>query len=312
MTPPQSSSLHWNMIRPRLRCAIKVSFLLFSLNLLLYIFNPYYLLRPLQIEQFNNVKNVFFTASTVSKDSVPPVVLNLLKIPNSPERNFSTTRETRVKLFLEGNGNCSQQSSGLGELLRSNYNLNYSIVHFLPTKGLFEGRGHSILNVMINDSHSFLVDPILKLIPIMEDEKLGMRLMNFQDLHNSAKIYQMNVDKEVSTLNNEYWTSNFTVVFTEVSQIDMEKYYRTTESLLGLLGLKDDSEFKRKFVNGVAVMFGDLPTFRVSTSEYEKLLRAYPSIVYLRYLGYFFLYNFYFLIVMVIMYVIKFKLYRVR
>lgn len=105
------------MIRPKLRLAIKVSFLLFGLNTLLYLYNPYYLLRPHQIEQNDNVERINLNGPSNKIENVPNEVYNLLDIANSPMPNFSTTRETRVKLFLRGSGNCSQQSTGMGEVL---------------------------------------------------------------------------------------------------------------------------------------------------------------------------------------------------
>lgn len=296
------------MIRPKLRLAIKVSSLLFGLNTLLYLYNPYYLLRSHQIEQDNNVERINLNGPSNKIENVPNEVYNLLDITNSPMPNFSTTRETRVKLFLRGIGNCSQQSTGMGEVL-SNDKFNYSIVHFLPQIGLFEGNGHTILNV-ITDSISFLVDPILKMVPIVEDEMLDKRLMNIQDLYKRSNIYQMNRYKSVVNLNNEFWAPNFTVAYAEVSQSDMEKYFSSTGSLIRLLGIYDDSNFKRILVNSVMAVCWRLPTFKVNQDDYVELCRLYPSFVFLKYLGRFYLYNFYFLILMVFMYVVKFKILR--
>lgn len=296
------------MIRQKLRLTIKVSSLLFGLNLLLYLYNPYYLLRPHQIEQDNNVKRINLNGPSIKIENVPNEVYNLLDIANVPGPNFSTTRETRAKLFLQGVGNCSQQSSGMGEIL-SNDKFNYSIVHFLPKTGLYEGNGHTILNVII-DSISFLVDPSLKMVPIVEDEMLNNRLMNIQDLYNRSNIYQMNRHKSVVNLSNDFWALNFTAAYAEVSQSDMEKYFSSIESLIGLLGLHDDSNSKRILVNGVMLACWRLPTFKVNQEDYIKLCRFYPSFLFLKYLGHFFLYNFYFLILVVFIYVVKFKILR--
>lgn len=136
----------------------------------------------------------------------------------------------------------------MGLVVQSNYKFNYSIVHFLPKTGLFEGNGHTILNIR-RDSISLLVDPFLKMMPIMEDEMLGNRLMNIQDLYNRSNIYQMNSNKSVVNLSDLNWASTFIVAYAEVSQTDMEKYYNATDLLTSLLGLEDDTNFKRIFVN---------------------------------------------------------------
>ncbi len=299
-----------SMIRQNLRLSIKVSSILFGLNLLHYLYNPYYLLRPHQIEQDNNVDRIILNGPSNKIENVPNEVYDLLDIANATGTNFSTTRETRVKLFLQGIGNCSHQSSGMGEVL-SNDNFNYSIVHFLPKTGLYEGNGHTILNV-IRDSISFLVDPIMKMVPIVEDEMHNKRLMNIQDLYNRSNIYQMNSHKSVANLSNEFWEPNFTAAYAEVRQSEMEKYYSSAESLLRLLGLHDDSNSKRLLVNGVILVCGDLPTFKVNQDDYIKLCRAYPNFVFLKYLGRFFVYNLYCLSLLVFIYVVKFKILRLN
>lgn len=294
------------MIRQNLRLLIKVSLILFCLNLLLYLYNPYYLYRPYQIEQDYNVDRIILNRPSIKIENVPNEVYNLIDIPNAHGPNFSTTRETRVKLFLSGIGNCSQQSTGMGEVL-SNHNFNYSIVHFLPKKGLFNGSGHTIINV-IRDSISFLADPMLKMIPIVEDEMHNKRLLNIQDLYSRSNVYQMNRYKSVINLNNEYWEPNFTAAYAEVSQSDLKKYYSFTKSFNRLLGLHDDSHSKRLLVNGVALLWGELPKFKVNHDDYIRLCRTYPNFVFLKYLVRFFVYNMYCLILLVFIYVVKFKI----
>lgn len=301
LPPPQPPP---SMLRQNLRLLIKVSSILFCLNSLLYLYNPYYLLRPYQIEQDNNVDRIILNRPLNKIENLTNEVYNLLDIPNAPGPNFSTTRETRVNLFLQGIGNCSQQSTGMGEVL-SNYNFNYSIVHFLPKTGLYEGHGHTIINV-IRDSISFFADPVLKMIPIVEDEMHNKRLMNIQDLYNRSNVYQMNRYKSVINLTNELWKPSFTVAYAEVSQVDMEKYYRFTESFNRLLGLHDDSNSKRILVNGVALLSGDLPKFKVNHDDYIKLCRSYPNFVFLKYLSRFFVYNLYCLILLVFICVVNF------
>jgi len=296
------------VIRQKLKLAIKVSCILFGLNALLYLYNPYYLLRPHQIEQDNNADRIILNGASNKIENVPNEVYILLGIANAPGPNFSTTGESSLKLYLQGIGNCSQQSSGMGLALR---NFNYSIIHFLPKTGLYEGNGHTIFN-LIKDSISFLVDPIMKMVPIVEDEMHNKRLMNIQDLYNRSNIYQMNRHKSVVNCSNEFWAPNFTAAYAEVSKFDIEKYYSSTESLLGLLGLSDDSNSKRILVNGVMLVCRRLPTFKVNQDDYIKLCRFYPSFVFLKYLGRFFVYNFYFLIFVVFIYVVKFKIIRVN
>ncbi len=303
LPPPPPS-----VIRQNLRLLIIVSSILLCLNSLFYLYKPYYLLRPYQIEQDNNLDRIILNRPSNKIENVTNEVYNLLDIANAPGPNFSTTRETRVKLFLQGIGNCSQQSTGMGEVL-SNHNFNYSIVHFLPKTGLYEGNGHTIINI-IRDSISFLADPVLKMIPIVEDEMHNKRLMNIQDLYNRSNIYQMNRYKSVINLNNEFWEPNFTAAYAEVSQSDMEKYYSFTESFIRLLGLHDDSNSKRKLVNGVALLCGDLPKFKVNQDDYIKLCCTYPNFVFLKYLGRFFVYNVYCLILLVFIYVLKYKILR--
>jgi hypothetical protein len=287
----------------KLIIVIKVSSVLFGLNLLLYIYNPYYLLRPLQIVEDNNAERTISNLYSFKTNVVPNEIYNLLAIPNSPESNYSVTRETRVKLFLQGRGNCSQQSTGMG-LVLSNHGFNYSIVHFLPKVGLFKGAGHTVLNV-IGDSISLLVDPILKIVPIVEDEMLDKRYMNIQDLSNRSNIYSTNSHKSVVNLSHRYWAPNFSSAYAEVSQSEMNKYFDSTKLLDGFLGL-DDSKFKRTFVNGIMAFCWRLPQFKVKQGDYINLCHTYPNFVFLKYLGHFFIYNLYCLILLVFIFVVKF------
>lgn len=95
-----------------------------------------------------------------------------------------------------------------------------------------------------------------------------------------------------------------------MSQSDIEEYYSFTESFHRHLGLHDDSNFNRLSVNGVALLFGKLPKLKVNQDDYIKLCRIYPNFVFLKYLGLFFVYNLYGLILMVLIYVLKFKILR--
>lgn len=299
----KKSLLNSPVITQKLIFVIKVSSFLFVLNSFLYIYNPYFLMRPLQIQEDNNVGHIYSSASANNIHKVPTEIFNLLDISPSEGSNFSTTAETRERLFFQGIGNCSQLSSGMG-LVLNRYGYNYSIVHFLPKTGLYSGYGHSILNVIL-DSISFLVDPVLRTLPIVEYRNSGMQLINFNNLSSRLNINNIKSYKSNVALNNNFWNSDFVLAYAEVSQSDMNNYFRYTKLLRNLLGL-DDSKFKRTLVNAIMAVFWRLPTFKVNHDDYVKLCRAYSSFIFLKYLAHFFICNLYCLVFMLFIKVIKF------
>jgi hypothetical protein len=186
-------------------------------------------------------------------------------------------------------------------LVLNSYKYNYSIIHLLPKTGLFEGNGHTVLNVL-GDSSSFLVDPLSKKILIIEDKMLNKRLMNKEDLRNRSKLYGINSQKSIVEIEPQFWESYQTVVaYAEVGQSDMNDYFNLTRFLGSLIG-SDDARWKRIVVNAVAAIGGRLPTLKVEHSDYSRLIRSYPEFVFLKYLAYFFIFNVYFSVIVVLFY----------
>jgi hypothetical protein len=292
VTPPHTHKQTRKIDIRKLRISIKISSVFFGLNLALYLFNPYYLLRPLQIVVNKDTEPSISNYFSNKFDVVNNEIYNLIAIPSKPGLNWSTTRKTRIDLFLKGIGNCSQKSSGMGLVLNSQH-YNYSIVHFLPKKGLFKGYGHTILNV-IRDSSSFLVDPTYNVLLIIDDKMFNKRLMNKQDLYNRFKIYGMNSKKSIFEIESEFWEPNYTSAYAEVSQSSMNNYFNFTNFLSSLFG-SDDANWKRIIINGVAAICWQLPTFQVKQSDYISLTYSYPEFVFLKYLAYIFVFNIYFL-----------------
>ena len=283
--------------RPKMMRSIIVSFSLFGLILLLYMYNPYYLMRPLQIREHE--KHIDYKNSNLSMNKIGSVnnkIFDLIGIPNSLGHNYSVTRESRMRLFLKGNGNCAQQATGMGLVLDS-LGHNYSIIHFLPKTGLLEGNGHSIVNFSA-DSIAFLVDPLLKMLPIVENGMSHYRLMHIEDLSNGCNLYSLSNQKTIGKLNSLYYDPVFASAYAEVDHHDINNYFNHNKTVIEFLRL-DEGRYTRIFINAIAAITFKLPTFKVTKSGYINICGNYPNFIFLKYLAYFFILNTWCLILMV-------------
>ncbi len=237
------------------------------------------------------------------KDSIPNYLIKLLSIPNKSGNNFSVSRRTRIDYFLNGVGNCSQQASGMGCILDS-LEKKYSIVHILPQSGLLNGSGHSIINYQ--DSVSFLIDPMYKSVICIDKGMSDNNFMKLSDLR-SRKYYSKNL-KFIKFFDSPipiyYYSDSFAIAYAEVNQNEMRKYLYYNEIFINYLNLKE-SNFTRILINSIDAILFILPKFKVTTVEYKKILEAYPTFIWLKFLGYLFIFIFYILMALLFIKVIK-------
>jgi hypothetical protein len=275
------------------------SILFFLLNLSLYIYNPYYLLRPQQIQIDNSLNRNIDKGNYVSVDDIPNVLISLLRIPNAPGDNFSVTRKSRLNYFLNGQGNCSQLSTGMGLVLDS-LKIDYSIVHFIPKNGLLEGAGHSVLRY--KGENSFLVDPLFNLVPIVDTNSNSRRTIDLNELIGES-IHLMNLSffKYLDgTEPSKYYTSEFILTFAEVDKEEMNEFFSQNDFLVDLFQLSE-GKVTRLIINGIAAITFNLPTFSVDSLSYSKILKDYPYFYFLVFLSYFFIFNLWLLTALIIL-----------
>lgn len=265
--------------------------ILFLTSLSMYIYNPYLLLRPLQIIEMKRQDHQYFISKRVTgKRDIPLFLLETLRRPNNFIKTHSFTKKSMYADFIDGKGNCSTLSYGAGVLLESK-NINYSIVHLLPKHGLFEGRGHTIL--LYQDSSYFLLDSEIRSIPMMNDEAIifseSSDFLKYKNKFNFLNIKHSDIQPILS-----YYSDENTVAIAYVCQKDLDDFYDQNLFLLDLFDLKE-TEITKILVNSIACMTFKIPTIKVSSSDYAKLKIEYPELIWLKIYGIFFILNSYFL-----------------
>jgi hypothetical protein len=280
--------------------SIKKYFIIFIfiqiLLLQLYIYNPYFLLRPLQISEISEISEneKMFSAEEQFSESycIPEYLIPIFDIPNKGGDNFSFTRSTRIKMFLNGEGNCSQKASGLGCILDS-IGKKYSIIHFLPCEGMWDGNGHSVIR--LKDSVSFLFDPIHKFIPIINLKDKRFTLLDISQLRrgvdNLKSLNHLEFNYLPSSIS-KYYSNSFTSAYAEVSQKSMNDYFDQNLLIQNLFNLKEN-KLSRLIINGIAAISFKLPTFYVTHVEYKRIKEHYPEFISLKILAFFFIFNTY-------------------
>jgi hypothetical protein len=277
----------------KLLFTVSISF--FIVLTIFYTSNPYYLLRPLQISENEGIRPKISSPNIQDIKPLNNRISRLMSHPISEGYNFTVTRKSRINKFLRSIGNCSQNSTGLGLVLDS-LGYKYSIIHFLPKKGLFEGSGHTILNVIV-DTCSLLVDPMFKIFPVIEKEIKTFRYINKSDLKNKANILFMNGENIVKQ-RERYWSNKFSTVYAEVSHNSMHKHFKNNERFVNLLGLKE-SRFNRLLINGISAATFNLPSFRLSSEDYDKLCHQYPKFKKLKFIAFLYIVNFWLMLILI-------------
>lgn len=266
-----------SLVKFNLNKFILFSLSLFLLNLSLYIYNPYYLLRPQQI--VNSLNRDINKSNFVSVDDIPKELISLLRIPYEQGENFSVTRKSRINYFLKGQGNCSQQATGMGLILDS-LKMDYSIIHFIPKNGLFSGSGHSVLRY--KGEISFLLDPLFKMAPLIETKSNTRRLIDLNELiGESIPLTDLCFFKYLDVPeHSKYYTSEFILTFAEVNKKEMNDFFSQNDVLVDLFHLNEGKD-TRLIINGVAAITYNLPTFSVDSSGYSKIQNVYPYFSFL-------------------------------
>jgi hypothetical protein len=278
--------------------SLKKCFIIFLfiqiLILQLYIYNPYFLLRPLQISKtFENEKTFSPEENSFKSYCIPEFLIPIFDIPNKVGDNFSFTRSTRIKMYLNGVGNCSQKATGLGCILDS-IGKKYSIIHFLPKQGMWEGDGHTVIR--LEDSVSFLVDPSNKIIPIINLKDKRFTLLDITQLRRgvdnlkSLNHLKINYSRPIF----KYYSNSFTMAYAEVSQESMNEYFDQNQLIQNLFNIKE-TKLSRLIINGIAAISFKLPKFYVTHVEYERIKEHYPKFIWLKILAIFFIINTYFI-----------------
>lgn len=239
---------------------------------------------------------------TFEKD-IPLELFDLLKISSIYGSNYSFTRQSMINKYLIGVGNCSQQSKGLG-LIFDSLGIEYSIVHFLPKKKLFEGQGHTILR-MKNHQTSFLIDPIFKMFPAKEFSDSNKICIDLQDLRiRRMGILNLNNIKVIDVKGSEkYYDNAFALVYAEVSQNDMNSFYSQNERILKILKL-NEGKISNLIINGIAAITNKLPKFKVTETEFKILTNIYPYFLFLKYIAFSFILSIYIFIFLLLVRII--------
>lgn len=271
--------------------------------LVLYLYNPYFLLRPLQIV-VDEKKSLYngYNLHTFEKD-IPFELFDLLKISNTSGSNYSITRQSLINKYLLGIGNCSQQSKGFGLILDS-LGIEYSIVHFLPNKNLFEGQGHTVLRI-INHKTFFIIDPIFKMVLAKEFRDSNKICIDLEDLRNRRiGNWNFNNIKVIDVKGSEkYYDNNYALCYAEVSQNDMNYFYLQNERILKILPL-NEGKINRIIINGIAAITNKLPKFKVTETEFKNLTNIYPYFLLLKYIAFSFILSIYIFIFLLLVRII--------
>ena len=259
--------------------------------ILIFVFNPFYFLRPLQIivQQSENSNQI--SRNNLSETDIPLSLLDCLKFENNSGNNYSVTTNGRMDNYFKGIGNCSQQATAFGLILDS-LGFNYEIVHVLPKKGLFQGSGHSIIQV-ITSSRNFLIDPLFKMMPGITKYS-NDRLIDIYDLR-SRTISDSNfhifrvLQQEVDT---NYYRNSFAAAYATVNSADMKEYFSQNDKIVKLFGLSE-TKINKLIINAIAALTFKLPNFEITKKEFQELLKYYPYFIILKYYGLSFLISIY-------------------
>ncbi|MHA8104522.1 hypothetical protein [Aquirufa nivalisilvae] len=286
----------------------KTIFFLLSCEIILtliYGYKPFLFLRPYQL----CVKSDFhtFDKNMVSSD-IPSVLNPIRSIKNQDGSGVSVLREIHEKSFLNGQGDCSTQSSGLGVYLK-NKGEDYSIIHFLPLEGLLEGNGHTIVLLQSKKS-SILIDPIGKSAPTLHEKFINLNMLNnlSQKEFNQISFYKFN---DFGFNIEKYYGDKFPKVIGVVPSNEYDKFYKMTAFFVKIYPF-EETLYTKKIFKGFTALFFALPKIYVDKSGFKNLEISYPHLYFFKIMSYLYILNFWTILLLLFLFPIRNKIYKNR
>ncbi|MDF0692454.1 hypothetical protein [Aquirufa ecclesiirivi] len=210
----------------------------------------------------------------------------------------SVLKEILEKSFLQGQGDCSTQSAGLGVYLK-NRGEDYSIIHFLPLNGLFEGNGHTIV-LLQSKNTSILIDPIGKSAPILHGKFLNLNMLNkfSRNEFNQISFYKFN---DFGTNIRQYYGDKFPSEIGVVPSSENDKFYKVSALLVQICPF-EETIFTKKVYKGIAALFFSLPKIYVDNSGFKNLEKTYPHLYFLIVISHIYVINFWAILLLIVLF----------
>jgi len=242
-----------------------LTLILINLLLLVYFYTrPYSFYKVIAIRSVQDV-GFFIQSDSINSDEF--IINTISKLPKKRGAIYTHNKAKREKLFLEGFGNCSNQSVAMGSLL-SDQSKKFQIVHLMPVYGFLEGGGHTVMQTTYNDS--LMIFDLLGRSILRKDS----HLITYKDLDSLA---QRTTKNKISfqVLNN--------------NRADVENYYNTDSNYF-VVGIVPDEEYKKfyaftkylyvpeketritqAFFYSITTLFNKLPHIYIQEKDFEKL-----------------------------------------
>jgi len=173
------------------------------------------------------------------------------------------------KTIVEGYGNCSNLSFGLGYYL-SQMDHQYQIVHLLPPSRFLDGEGHTVVHTsyeLDGKVHLGIVDVLEGGLP-----KSGGTLIGLRDLRqgNLDNVSILTLNSRHDSLSPFYGELLDTSVIGVTTSEEVEEYFDFLESVYRPIG---NARIEKYIYDGISLFLGKYPNTYVGINDYDTLFK---------------------------------------